>query len=90
MPLLLAYVPFLSGDRVDAIGTFAFGTFGLIALAGALEGYLEAPVSWWLRIVLVALGAGLLWQAGWLVDAGVLALPLVVIVLNVRMHRRSS
>lgn len=45
MPLLLAYVPFLSGDRVDAIGTFAFGTFGLIALAGALEGYLEAPVS---------------------------------------------
>ncbi len=88
VPLLFAYTPFLSGDWVQALGIFLFGCCGLFALAGALEGYLEVPVSWPLRVVYAVIGAGLLWPAGWLVNFAFLAALLAVVVISVRLHRK--
>ena len=61
VPVLFAYTPFLSGDWDMALRIFGFGVLGVYAFAGALEGYLEGPVSWKLRAVLVLAGGLLLW-----------------------------
>jgi TRAP transporter 4TM/12TM fusion protein len=61
VPVLFAYTPFLSGDIGVAIEIFAFGCLGIYALTGAIEGHLEAPIAWPLRLGAAAAGIALLW-----------------------------
>ena len=50
IPLLFVYTPILGGPWESgwaaALAVFAFALFGLYALAGALQGCLEAPLGW--------------------------------------------
>jgi TRAP transporter 4TM/12TM fusion protein len=83
VPILFAYTPLLHGDWDTALRIFAFATLGLYALAGALEGYLEGPVSWKLRPLLVLAGAGLLWpNLDLLLRGGSVLLLLIVFVMT--------
>ena len=77
----------MSGAPVDALAIFVFGTAGLFALAGAVEGYLEAPLGWIARTVLALVGTGLLWPLGWRLQSLMLFVMVGVVVLNVRRHR---
>ncbi|HEC83655.1 MAG: TRAP transporter permease [Candidatus Parabeggiatoa sp. nov. 2] len=61
VPLLFAYTPFLSNDWLTVLSIFFFGTAGIYALVGALQGYLEGSVFWYWRIVLIGIGVLLLW-----------------------------
>ncbi|HEY5717340.1 MAG TPA: TRAP transporter permease [Motiliproteus sp.] len=61
VPLLFAYTPFIGGSLGEVVGIFCFALFGIYALAGAMEGYLEGPLNWLLRGVALAAGAVLLW-----------------------------
>jgi TRAP transporter 4TM/12TM fusion protein len=83
VPLLFAYTPFLHGDWETAFMIFAFAALGLYAFAGAMEGYLEGPVSWRLRPLLVVAGAALLWpELDLLLRAGAVLLLLVVFFMT--------
>ena len=61
IPLLFAFTPLLSADFGAALVVFIFAAPGIYALAGALEGHLEAPVGWIARALLAVAGIALLW-----------------------------
>ncbi|SDG36597.1 TRAP transporter permease [Thalassobaculum litoreum] len=88
VPVLFAYTPFLNGDPVLALEIFAFALVGIYALIGAMEGYLEAPVSWPMRAVLFAIGVTILWPNDWSVNFIGTALFVVFFIWNVRTDRR--
>ncbi|WP_210396021.1 TRAP transporter permease [Motiliproteus sediminis] len=61
VPLLFAYTPFIGGDVTEVLTIFVFALFGIYALAGFMEGYLEGPLNRPLRVVALASGTVLLW-----------------------------
>lgn len=61
VPLLFAYTPFLSGDWPVMIEIFIFAIFGLWAISAAIEGYWENKLNIIMRVVVLAVGASLLW-----------------------------
>jgi len=61
VPLLFAYTPFLAGDFWLALWIFGYGSIAVYSLAGAIEGFMEAPVSWPERALLATVGVFLLW-----------------------------
>jgi TRAP-type uncharacterized transport system fused permease subunit len=65
IPILFAYTPFLSGDIPVALGIFAWGLIGIYALSGAIAGYLDGPVHWVLRPVLLVIGGALIAPIAW-------------------------
>ncbi|MCW8836363.1 MAG: TRAP transporter fused permease subunit [Rhodospirillales bacterium] len=91
MPVLFAYTPFLYGDYVVAFKIFAFGSVGLYALTAAIDGHLEASLSWFARAVLLAGGVALLWpDPGYLIaEAGLIAF-LAIFIPNVIRDRREQ
>lgn len=91
VPVLFAYSDFLSGDLVSSLRIFCVATVGMYGLVGAMEGYLEAPVSWPLRAVLAAAGVVTIWPHGrlWLDLCGVAAI-LLVLARTIRADRRRA
>ncbi|WP_138468951.1 TRAP transporter fused permease subunit [Poseidonocella sp. HB161398] len=81
VPVLFAYTPLLSGDWGEALRVTIPAVFGLYALAGFLQGGLERPIGWPVRLLAGALGLACLWPLGvlWhaLAAAGVVALTLL-------------
>ncbi len=61
VPLLFAYTPFIGGTALEVMGIFTFGLFGIYALAAFMEGYLEGPLNWGLRLVALVAGCVMLW-----------------------------
>ncbi|MDH5184882.1 MAG: TRAP transporter fused permease subunit, partial [Gammaproteobacteria bacterium] len=83
IPLLFAYTPFLNGDWFLALEIFAWAALGIYALAGSFQGYLEGPVSWRLRPLLVLIGGVLLWpEMDYLLRGGALLLLLVIFFIS--------
>ncbi|MEM1289116.1 MAG: TRAP transporter fused permease subunit [Pseudomonadota bacterium] len=80
MPILFAYTNFLGGNVLDALFIFMAATLGVYALGAAIEGHMEAPLNWPLRILTAAGGVALIWPnvpmletVGALVVLGILA-----------------
>jgi TRAP transporter 4TM/12TM fusion protein len=80
MPVLFAYTAFLGGDLVESLIIFATAVVGVYALGAAIEGHMEAPLGWPLRILTAVAGVALMWPntplleiGGGLVVLGILA-----------------
>ena len=80
VPVLFAYTPFLSGDWPVMIRIFLFAVVGIYALSAALQGCMERPFGWLMRVPVGAAGLACLWPdvvivniAGVAVVAGLLA-----------------
>ncbi|MCC5865900.1 MAG: TRAP transporter fused permease subunit [Wenzhouxiangella sp.] len=81
IPLLFAYTPLVSGDWTEALVVALFALFGLYALVGLLEGWLEGPLAWPERLPLAFSAACLLWPApGWPIRAVGLIVLLAVLL----------
>lgn len=88
VPLLFAYSPLISGDLTEMMRVFVFGLFGIYAIIAALEGFLEHPLAWWLRLVMALVGGLMLWpHDSLLLDAGGLICFLALLVWSNRMGR---
>lgn len=61
VPLLIAYNGLVSWSLVEVLQVGVFAIFGTYALIAAIEGYLEGPLTWWLRIGMAVIGAVLIW-----------------------------
>ena len=68
VPLLFAYTNFLGGPWLEVFRLFAYAFFGIYALVGAMQGYLEGRLSWPERAVVFAAGVAMIWPANLLVD----------------------
>jgi len=64
VPILFAYTPYLSGDWLLGLEITIFAAFGIYALAAGFEGHAEHPIPHWLRPVIFAIGAFLVWPTG--------------------------
>jgi TRAP-type uncharacterized transport system fused permease subunit len=80
MPVLFAYTNFLGGDVMESLFIFMAATLGVYALGAAIEGHMEYPLNWPLRILTAVSGVALMWPntplletAGALVVLGILA-----------------
>jgi TRAP transporter 4TM/12TM fusion protein len=61
IPLMIAFTPFLSGDWGEMLRIFGFGIFGVYGIAAALQGCMETPLNWPLRLCAGAAGAVCIW-----------------------------
>jgi len=61
IPLLFAYTPFIGGDINEILRIFFFALFGIYALAGFMEGYLDGPIGMLGRVVALVSGLLLMW-----------------------------
>jgi len=85
VPLLFAYSPLISGDIFEMLRVFFFGLFGIYAIIAGLEGYLEHPLRWWLRILMFPVGLLMLWpHDSLLLDVTGLILFLAILVWSSR------
>ena len=90
VPFLFAYTPFLGGDLLKDLEIAFFAAFGIYAIAGALDGHLESPVSWLMRPVLFGLGVALMWPHQPLVHVAGLVCFAAVLAFNIRADRRGA
>lgn len=89
IPLLFAYTPFLSGELDQVLPIFLFGVLGVYALAGFLEGHLEAPMGLAPRAILLAVGGVLIWPTGLVPQLAAAGVFLAIFVLNKRKETRA-
>ena len=81
VPLLFAYTGFIGGSKTEVLTVFFFSLFGIYALVGFMEGYLEAPSNILLRLLCLASAIAMMWPheqllislAGLIVFVGIFA-----------------
>lgn len=84
VPLLFAYTPFIGGSIDEVLIIFGFALVGLYAFSGAMQGHLEAPLGWPMRIVLGVCGALLLVPSDILIMLAALCAFAVIFFLNIK------
>ncbi len=87
VPVVMAYTPLLSGDWGAALVIFAFTAVGIYGLAGFLQGCLENPIGWPMRILVGAAGVACLWPGILLVNLAGLAAVVGLLVLNIMVGK---
>ncbi|QHQ35855.1 TRAP transporter permease [Algicella marina] len=68
VPVLFAYTPLLSGDWGAMLTVFGFAVVGIYGLAGAIQGCMERPIGWGMRLLLAMASLACLWPAGLVVN----------------------
>ncbi len=88
VPLLFAYSPILHGTLWEKLEVTLFTAAALYAMAGAIEGHMEARINWFMRAVMAGLCVILIWPvtAGWHWVA--LAVFVAILAWNVLQDRR--
>jgi TRAP-type uncharacterized transport system fused permease subunit len=84
VPLLFAYTPLLGGDWVVMLEIFFFAVFGLWAVSAAVEGYWESRLPILPRLLVLVVGAALLWPAGLLIHLVALVTMLALLMWSAR------
>ncbi|MFT7217766.1 MAG: TRAP transporter 4TM/12TM fusion protein [Paraglaciecola sp.] len=64
VPLLFAYTNFIGGTTAEVLYVFFFSLFGIYALVGLIEGYLESQLNIALRLLSGIAGIAMLWPHG--------------------------
>ena len=84
IPLLFAYTPLLGGSWPEIFAIFIFALAGLYCFTCALQGHMENPIAWPLRLLLLMLAVALLTPTTPIVQTTALGCLLVLLILNVR------
>ena len=61
VPILMAYTNFIGGTPTEVLTVFVIAVLGVYALGAAIEGHMETPLNWPLRILTAAAGTALIW-----------------------------
>ncbi len=89
VPILFAYTPFLTGSPAEMILIFLIATLGVYALGAAIEGHMEAPLAWPLRILLAVAGVALVWPNTPLFEVAGAVVVLTIFGFNIAADRRA-
>ena len=90
VPVLFAYTPILSGDWHAALVVFGFALVGIYALAGALQGWMEARLNIVARLCAAAAGVACLWPNALMINIAGLAATGLILALNLSTARRNT
>ncbi|MBU2965340.1 TRAP transporter permease [Amphritea sp. 2_MG-2023] len=90
VPLLFAYTNFIGGTTAEVMSIFFFSVFGIYALVGFMEGYLESPLNLLLRLVSGVAGMLMLWPHGeWMISTVGLLVFLALFIYS-RYNRKEE
>lgn len=84
VPLLFAYTNFIGGTTAEVLYVFFFALFGIYALVGLMEGYLESKLNITMRLLSGVAGIAMLWPHGQLLISCAGLVVFVAIFLNSR------
>lgn len=87
VPVLFAYTNFIGGSTGEVLLIFVAATLGVYALGAAIEGHMEAPLNWPLRIVSAAAGVALMWPNTPLLEIGGGIVVLALLFWTIRTDR---
>jgi len=90
VPMLFAFTPMMGGNVWHDLEVSFFALFAIYAIGGAIDGFLEAPVGWGERILLMATGVAMMWPATLAAHLGGLAVFSVLFMFNLRRSRREA
>ena len=90
IPLLFAYTPFIGGSWADDLTIFFFALFGLYAFAASLEGFMEARLSLFYRLLTFVCAVALLWPAPWWVHSPGLVMLIGIFMSSFYTSRRET
>lgn len=83
VPVLFAYTNFIGGTTAEVLSVFFFSLFGIYALVGLMEGYLESKLNLTSRLLSGLAGMAMLWPHNELLISFVgLALFVVIFVYS--------
>ncbi|MFN0264334.1 TRAP transporter permease [Tepidamorphus sp. 3E244] len=89
VPVLFAYTNFVGGTLPEVLAIFVAATLGVYALGAAIEGHMEAPLNWPLRILTAAAGVALIWPNTPLLEIAGGIVVLGILFWSIRTDRRS-
>ena len=90
VPLLFAYTNFIGGTTAEVMSIFFFSVFGIYALVGFMEGYLESPLNLLLRLISGVAGMLMLWPHGeWMISTVGLLVFLALFIYS-RYNRKEE
>ncbi|MCB1507312.1 MAG: TRAP transporter fused permease subunit [Hyphomicrobiaceae bacterium] len=87
VPILFAYTNFIGGTPLEVFTIFLIAVLGVYALGATIEGHMEAPLGWPLRILTGAAGIALLWPNTPLLEAGGAVIIIAIFLWSVRQDR---
>ena len=87
VPLLFAYTPLLGGAWLEVAELATFALIGMYAFTAALQGHLENPLSWPMRLAFIASAVLLLWPAALTIHLIGVTVFAALVVLNLRQPR---
>ncbi len=90
VPLLFAYTPILSGDWWAALQVFAVALVGIYGLAAALQGCMEAPLSWPMRALTLGAGIATVWPTHVAVDLLGVGIILLLLARTIQLDRAGA
>lgn len=89
VPVLFAYTNFIGGTTTEVLLIFAAAVLGVYALGAAIEGHMEAPLNWPLRILTAASGVALMWPETPLLEIAGGITVLAILFWTIRKDRAS-
>ncbi|UDL06805.1 TRAP transporter permease [Marinobacter sp. CA1] len=91
VPLLFAYSPLITGDLTEMLVTFGFALFGIYAIVGGLEGFLENRLQLIERLLIFVAGGVMLWPHGLIgLDVAGLVVFIALFAWNRRRGRHTG
>ena len=90
VPLLFAYTPFIGGSWADDFTIFFFALFGLYAFAASLEGFMEARLTLFVRLLTLGCAVALLWPSPWWVHTAGLVVLVGIFLTSFRTSRQEA
>jgi TRAP transporter 4TM/12TM fusion protein len=87
MPILFAYTAFLGDDPVEVFLIFIAAVLGVYALGAAIEGHMEYPLGWPLRILTACAGVALMWPNTPLLEIAGGVVVLGILVWSIKKDR---
>jgi TRAP transporter 4TM/12TM fusion protein len=90
MPILFAYTAFLYGSWFEMLTIFVTAVIGVYALGAAIEGHMETPLNWPLRIITGIAGCAVMWPRTPLIDILGCIVILVILGISIARDRKRS
>ncbi|MEO1198109.1 MAG: TRAP transporter fused permease subunit [Pseudomonadota bacterium] len=88
VPILMAYTNFIGGTPTEVLTIFVIAVIGVYALGATLEGHMETPLNWPLRILTGVGGVMLVWPDTPMLEIAGGAIVLSILAWSIWQDRR--
>lgn len=90
VPLLFAYTPLIGGTWYEISEVFIFALLGLYAFSGALQGHLENPLGWAMRLFTLLLAVSMLWPSSIYIHLAAAGIFIILFLFNLKSKKTIS